>query len=90
MTSRNSTTTGEDIYGIDALDAVDVLLIAEDQDALRTVVDRDGLLVKSVNLTPFSTNPDNPNVQYWNATDASDIIFGDAVWVYEEKASQFA
>ncbi|MEJ8562140.1 hypothetical protein QTO30_13515 [Yoonia sp. GPGPB17] len=76
MTSRNSTETGESLYGIDALDAVDVLLIAEGQEALRTVVDRDGLLVKSVNLTPFSTNPDDPNDQYWKATDASDIIFG--------------
>ncbi len=76
MTSRNSTEFGESLFGIDALDAVDVLLIADDQDALRTIVDRDGLLVKSVNLTPFSTNPDNPNDQYWNATDASDIIFG--------------
>ena len=53
-----------------------MLVISEDRPELRAIVDRDGELVKSVNLTPFSTNPDNPNDQYWKATDASDIIFG--------------
>jgi Ca2+-binding RTX toxin-like protein len=76
MTSRNSTTEAETLFGIKALEEVDVLVISEDRPELRAIVDRDGELVKSVNLTPFSTNPDNPNDQYWKATDASDIIFG--------------
>jgi Ca2+-binding RTX toxin-like protein len=76
MTSRNSTVFGESLYGIEMLEAVDVEISDPDQEALRTVIDRDQLLVKSVNLTPFSTNPANPNDQYWRATNASDIIFG--------------
>ena len=76
MTSRNSTTTGEPLHGIDALDAVDQLVISGDQDAVRAVLNHDGMLVKHVNLTPFSTNPTNPDDQYWRATEANDIIFG--------------
>ena len=76
MTSRNSTTTGEPLHGIDALDAVDQLVISGDQDAVRAVLNHDGMLVKHANLTPFSTNPTNPDDQYWRATEANDIIFG--------------
>ncbi|WP_322892016.1 hypothetical protein [Yoonia sp. 76] len=76
MTYRNSTTFGEAIYGIAPLEAVDVLVVAADFDALRTVIHRDQMLMKSVILTPFSTNPNDPNDQYWNATNSSDIIFG--------------
>ncbi|MFK7753797.1 MAG: calcium-binding protein, partial [Sedimentitalea sp.] len=76
MTSRNSTSYGEALNGVDALDAVNVLLRTDEFDALRAVLDVENLLVKRVNLTPFSTNPNDPSDRDWNATDANDIIFG--------------
>ncbi|WP_207493738.1 calcium-binding protein [Yoonia litorea] len=76
MTSRNSTEFGEPLNGVAALDAVDVLLTTDEFDAVRAVLYFDNLLVKRVNLTPFSTNPNDPSDRDWNASEANDIIFG--------------
>lgn len=76
MTRRNSTDHGAPLFGLAALPETDVLRISDDYSALRTVLHERGKLVKSVNVTPFSTNPDDPLDMYWEATDASDIIFG--------------
>ncbi|MEO1639795.1 MAG: hypothetical protein AAFU41_11175 [Pseudomonadota bacterium] len=76
MTSRNSTTFGEELFGISALDEVDELIIAVDNEALRTVINVAGQLTKTVNLTPFSTDPNDDDNRAWDASQADDIIFG--------------
>ena len=76
MTSRNSTIFGEELFGIAALDEVDVLAVADDNEALRSVINVDQQLKKTVNLTPFSTDPADDDNRYFDATLADDIIFG--------------
>jgi Ca2+-binding RTX toxin-like protein len=76
MTSRNSTLFGEELHGIAALAQVDVILLTSQFDALRALINVNGQLMKTVNLTPFSSNPANENDRYWRAQQANDIIYG--------------
>jgi len=76
ITSRNSTLHGEALYGISALAEVNQILQAEYYIALRTLINVDKQLMKTVNLTPFSSNPADDNDSYLDAQQANDIIYG--------------
>jgi Ca2+-binding RTX toxin-like protein len=76
MTSRNSTLFGEPLNGIAVLEDYNNLITTASFDALATVTNVPDELRKTVNLVPFSTNPNDPNDRNWASADSDDIIFG--------------
>ena len=76
MTSRNSTVLGEPLNGIAVLEEYSVEVASDTFDALVTVLSTPAELRKTVNLTPFSTNPNDPNDRNWDSANSDDIIFG--------------
>ena len=72
-TSRNSTTTGESLYGLAPLAAVDVVISTPGK-IQQATINVDGALKKTVNLTPFNVDP-NGDVLF-DATQGDDIIYG--------------
>ncbi|MEH6829476.1 MAG: calcium-binding protein [Sulfitobacter sp.] len=76
MTSRNSTTIGESLHGIEALASVNDLITAPNANTLRYTINVDQQLKKSVNLTPFNVDPSATQDKLFVPTQADDIIYG--------------
>jgi len=76
MTSRNSTSYGEGLYGIAALASTDDLITGPNSFNFRYTINVDQQLKKSVNLTPFNLDPAATQDKEFTPAHADDVIFG--------------
>ncbi len=74
-TSRNSTIFGESLFGIAALSAVDVE-IDTPGNIQEAIINVNGQLKKTVDLTPFNVDPSSLQDALFNPMYADDIIYG--------------
>jgi Ca2+-binding RTX toxin-like protein len=77
-TSRNSAAFGESLYGIAAIPSAQLdLLISTPGNMQQAVINVNGALKKTVDLTPFNLTPkDQPDDPLYDPGFADDLIFG--------------
>ncbi|MGE4044330.1 MAG: hypothetical protein AB7F35_05720 [Acetobacteraceae bacterium] len=74
--SRNSTEYGEPLYGIDPVSIDEINKVITDEKALVAVINLEGALKYTADLTPDNLDPSKPQDPLFVPLDANDIIFG--------------